>query len=39
VSSAARIAISGGVFGSGGGSFGPGFSSPFRSQFGLPFEF
>ena len=32
-------AISGGVFGTGGGSFGPGFSTPYRSQFGLRFEF
>jgi hypothetical protein len=32
-------AVSGGVFGTGGSSFGPGFSTPFRSQFGLRLEF
>jgi len=32
-------AINGGVYGTGGGSFGPGFSAPFRSQFGIRFEF
>ena len=32
-------AINGGVFGTGGGSFGPGVSTPFRSQIGLRFEF
>jgi len=32
-------AVSGGVFGTGGSSFGPGFSTPFRSQLGLRLEF
>jgi hypothetical protein len=32
-------AVNGGVYGAGGGAFGPGFSSPFRSQVGLRFEF
>ncbi|HXZ82081.1 MAG TPA: TonB-dependent receptor [Terriglobales bacterium] len=32
-------ALNGGVYGTGGGSFGPGFSAPFRSQFGIRFEF
>ncbi|HEX9119058.1 MAG TPA: hypothetical protein VF840_00810 [Terriglobales bacterium] len=32
-------AVNGGVFGTGGGSFGPGTSTPFRYQFGLRIEF
>lgn len=32
-------AVNGGVFGTGGGSFGPGVSTPFRSQVGLRIEF
>lgn len=31
--------VEGGVFGTGGSTFGPGFSTPFRSQFGVRFEF
>jgi hypothetical protein len=32
-------AVNGGVFGTGGGSFGPGVSTPFRSQFGVRIQF
>jgi Carboxypeptidase regulatory-like domain/TonB dependent receptor-like, beta-barrel len=32
-------AVTGGVFGTGGGSFGPGISTPFRSQLGLRIQF
>ncbi|HET7184755.1 MAG TPA: TonB-dependent receptor [Terriglobales bacterium] len=32
-------AVSGGVFGTGGASYGPGISTPFRSQLGLRFDF
>jgi hypothetical protein len=32
-------AVNGGVYGTGGGSFGPGVSTPYRSQLGIRFDF